>query len=173
MVYAPTNGRVPQGVSLLSKTYVYFVEIRGMIPLFLPGVLVGALRDPADQASYSQRFPHSDHCAFHSYVGVCPRDTGANGPCSNMCPHGQSACIRAHTYTHLMCYYINEADLSYHPQMQSRSYKKTGDLRSAKKFAMFAVILNISAVGMAFLVAVIISTTLIGVIYSSYSYYYY
>ena len=55
----------------------------------LPFVLAGARRDPADQASYSEQFPYSDCCAFHSAVGVCPRDPGANGPCSNMLPHGQ------------------------------------------------------------------------------------
>ena len=51
---------------------------------------------------------------------------------------------------------------------QSRTYNKTGDLRSAKKFAMFAVILDVSALMMAFVVAVVIPTVLILVIIYSY-----
>ena len=50
---------------------------------------VGVLCEPTGQASYSERFSHSDHRAFLSVVGVCPRDADIDGPCFNMRPFGK------------------------------------------------------------------------------------
>ena len=48
--------------------------------------------------------------------------------------------------------------------MQSRTYAKTGDLHSAKKLGMYAVILDVCAILMAFVVAVAITSTILGLI---------
>ena len=133
------------------KRTVFFVEICGLIFASLR-VLAGVFREPAGQASYSKQFPYSDYCAFRSAVGVRPRDHGANDPCSNMLPFGQP-----HIPTAFVALIKPICCLAL-VYVQSRNYSKKGDLYSAKKFGMYAAILDVLALVTAFMVAVVATT---------------
>ena len=45
--------------------------------------------------------------------------------------------------------------------LQSRTYARNGDLRTAKKFGIYAIVLNVFALLMAFMIVVVITTPII------------